>query len=80
MPRDTARRLIATLAHPLNLPQFDPARRRVVNGYTILQPRIGFSLPAARRSRFTRLVAGSLAVGILLVSTVFRLFSHRGKK
>ena len=25
-------------------------------------------------------VAGSLAVGILLVSTVFRLFSHRGKK
>jgi cyclic beta-1,2-glucan synthetase len=62
MPRDTARRLIATLAHPLNYPQFDPARRRVVDGYTILQPRIGFSLPAARRSRFTRLVAGSAGI------------------
>src|SRR5262249_56229028 len=60
--RDTARRRIATLAHPLNLPQFDPAARRVVNGYTILQPRIGFSLPAARRSRFTRLIAGSAGI------------------
>jgi len=62
MPRDTARRLIATLAHPLNHPVYDAKQRRVVNGYTILQPRIGFSLPAARQSRFTRLVAGSAGI------------------
>ena len=30
LPREAARRLVATMAHPLNLPSFDPAGRRVV--------------------------------------------------
>jgi cyclic beta-1,2-glucan synthetase len=62
LPRETASRLIGTLAHPLNAPRFDPALRRVVNGHGVLQPRVSFSLTAARRTRFTRLLAGSAGI------------------
>jgi cyclic beta-1,2-glucan synthetase len=59
MPRDTAGRLIGTLAHPLNRPRFDPALERVVAGYGVLQPRISFHLTAATHSRFAALLATS---------------------
>ena len=47
--------MVGTLAHRLNRPVFDARCRRVVDGYTILQPRVGVSLPSAQRSRFVRL-------------------------
>jgi cyclic beta-1,2-glucan synthetase len=47
LPREVARRLIGTLAHPLNRPRFDPRAGRVVEGYGILQPRVTPSLPTA---------------------------------
>ncbi len=58
LPRDSARLLVGTMAHPLNSPRFDPKRGRVVEGYGILQPRIGITIPSANRSRFSRLFAG----------------------
>jgi cyclic beta-1,2-glucan synthetase len=42
LPRDSARKLIGKMAHPLNAPIID--RGRVVEGYGILQPRIMPSL------------------------------------
>ena len=36
--------------------------RRVVDGYTILQPRVGVSLPSAQRSRFVQLYSGDPGV------------------
>ena len=62
MPREEARRLIGTLAHPLNRPHFDPKTGRVIRGYAILQPRISFHMPAARRSLFTRIWANSAGI------------------
>jgi cyclic beta-1,2-glucan synthetase len=59
LPRETARRMIATLAHPLNQPRFDPERGRVVRGYGVLQPRISLSLRGARASLFSYVFAGS---------------------
>jgi cyclic beta-1,2-glucan synthetase len=61
-PHDSARRLIGTLAHPLNQSRFDPHSGRVVEGYSILQPRISFHLPASQRSRFTRIWIGSAGI------------------
>jgi cellobiose phosphorylase len=58
LPRDAARLMVGTLAHRLNRPVFDVRRGRVVDGYTILQPRVGVSLPSAQRSRFAQLYAG----------------------
>ena len=44
LPRDSARKLIGKLAHPLNAPSIDPTTHRVKEGYGILQPRITPSL------------------------------------
>ncbi len=44
LPRDTVRRLIGKMAHPLNRPRFDAAVGRVVEGYAVMQPRVTPSL------------------------------------
>ena len=55
LPRETAKRLVATLAHPLNVPHLSPDGRKVLRGYTIIQPRVSTSLPSATASTFTRI-------------------------
>lgn len=62
LPRDAARNLAGTMAHPLNRPQFDAAKGVVVEGYGILQPRVGVSLPSAGRSWFVKLFAGDVGI------------------
>jgi cellobiose phosphorylase len=62
LPRDSARKLIGNLAHPLNRPVYDEKRRRVVSGYAILQPRVSISLESAGRSRFSRLASGESGI------------------
>ena len=62
LPRDVARRLVATMAHPLNQPRHDPATGIVTEGYGIMQPRVGVSLPGSRRSWFVRLFAGNAGI------------------
>ena len=59
LPRDTVRRLIGKMAHPLNRPGFDPAAGRVVEGYAVLQPRVTPALPVGREgSLFQRVFSG----------------------
>ena len=56
LPRDAARQLIGTMAHPLNRAHFDATARRVTHGYGILQPRVAMSLPASNGSRYAQLL------------------------
>jgi cyclic beta-1,2-glucan synthetase len=58
LPRDTARRLIGTLAHPLNQPELDPQTRRLTAGYTVLQPRIEIDPASRETTRLASLFAG----------------------
>ncbi|TVQ89787.1 MAG: cyclic beta 1-2 glucan synthetase [Chromatiaceae bacterium] len=62
LPRDAARQMIGTLAHPLNQPVYDPARERVVAGYGILQPRVSVSLPVGPNSHYGRLCGGEVGI------------------
>jgi cyclic beta-1,2-glucan synthetase len=62
LPPRAAWRMIASLAHPLNRPHVDPARRCVTHGYGILQPRLGVSLPQSQSSRFAALFAGEVGL------------------
>ena len=48
LPRDTVRRLIGKMAHPLNRPRFNAEAGRVVEGYGVMQPRVTPSLPVGR--------------------------------
>jgi len=62
LPRDVAKKLIGTIAHPLNRPHFDPAVGRVTEGYGILQPRVSVTMASARGSAFARTYAGHTGV------------------
>ena len=60
LPRDTVRRLVGKMAHVINTPRFDPARRRIVEGYGILQPRVTLALPhGSEGSWFQRVFSGA---------------------
>ncbi len=52
LPRDTAHKLVATMAHPLNKPEYDAARQRVVKGYGILQPGLAEEMPRNGQGRY----------------------------
>lgn len=55
LPRGTAWKMIATLAHPLNHALYHEKEKRVTEGYGILQPRVTVSLPDPRSSFYSRL-------------------------
>jgi len=55
LPRDAARELVGTMAHPLNQPRLDAGGQRVCAGYGILQPRMAASVSGTGRSRYARL-------------------------
>lgn len=52
LPRDTAHKLVATMAHPLNHPVYDPLKQRVVKGYGILQPGLAEKIPRNGQGRY----------------------------
>ncbi|MDP9202491.1 MAG: carbohydrate-binding protein [Gemmatimonadota bacterium] len=58
LPRDVARLLVGTIAHPLNRAQYDSKVGRVTQGYGIIQPRVGVSLTSAHRSYFAAIHSG----------------------
>jgi cyclic beta-1,2-glucan synthetase len=60
LPRDTVRRLIGKMAHPLNRPRFDAAAGRVVEGYAVLQPRVTPSLPVGSEGSLFQRVFSSI--------------------
>ncbi|MFT3790430.1 MAG: glucoamylase family protein [Rudaea sp.] len=58
LPSDAARRLVETMAHPLNRPRLRADGRSVESGYTILQPRVGNLLPPSGSTRYAALFGG----------------------
>ncbi len=58
LPRDAARQLIGIIEHPLNRPQFDAGKKRVTQGYGILQPRVSITMASASGSVFARVYGG----------------------
>ena len=64
LPLDSARRLIATLAHPLNQAEFDPESGAVVAGYTVLQPRVEIKPTSAGQSLFAQVFSGDTGLDL----------------
>jgi len=55
LPRDAAWKLVGLMAHPLNQAVYNEKKKRVVDGYAIIQPRVAISLHGAARTGYTRL-------------------------
>ena len=62
MPPGAARRLVGTLAHPLNRARFEPGCNTPRSGYGILQPRLEVDPDSAGASRFARIFSGDLYI------------------
>jgi hypothetical protein len=74
LPRDTASKMIATLAHPLNRAVLDPVRKVVSEGYGLLQPRVGVSVQSSVKSRLARIYSGQVGYDpyVAAVSDVYQ--------
>jgi cyclic beta-1,2-glucan synthetase len=55
LPRDAAWKMVATMAHPLNKAVYSQKKKRVTEGYTILQPRVSNSLPDNDSTIYTKI-------------------------
>ncbi len=64
LPRGAAHRMVGALAHPLNQAIIDPQTNTVVDGYGILQPRVGVSVQSTARSRLAAIYAGETGFDI----------------
>jgi cyclic beta-1,2-glucan synthetase len=80
LPHATARRMVETLAHPLNQPRFDGAGNIMAGSYTIIQPRVSPTLPSTSASTFSRLFADSVGIDpyTQAVSDVYQDLSGEG--
>ena len=55
---DSAKELVGAMAHILNQPVIDKKRNVVIEGYGLMQPRIGIDLESSRKTVFTKIYAG----------------------
>lgn len=80
LTRDSARKLIGTILHPLNQPYFDKKLGRVTEGYGVLQPRIGISLESSSKSHFSKIFSGYTGIDpyTTAVSEVYQDLFHEG--
>jgi cyclic beta-1,2-glucan synthetase len=80
LTRGGARRLAATLAHPLNQAAFDPETGALLAGYTVLQPRVRVKPTSVNRTLLTRLFAGDLGLDLYTqaVSDVYQDLFQEG--
>ncbi|HME08735.1 MAG TPA: glucoamylase family protein [Bryobacteraceae bacterium] len=80
LPPGAAQRLIGAIAHPLNRAIVDPATNMVVEGYGILQPRIGVSVQSASRSHLANILSGQTGFDIYTraVSDVYQDLYREG--
>jgi cyclic beta-1,2-glucan synthetase len=56
--KGTAHELCGIIAHPLNKAVVDESRSRVIDGYGIIQPKVGVRMENALATRFSKLFAG----------------------
>ncbi|MFO0614121.1 MAG: glucoamylase family protein [Polyangiaceae bacterium] len=62
LPHEIGRRLVATIAHPLNQPIHDPSTGLVIAGHAIVQPRVSAAPTSGRASRWARIQAGNAGI------------------
>jgi len=58
LPRDTAAKMVAAMAHPLNQPILDPSTNMVTEGYALLRPQVAITIDSAQRSWIARIFSG----------------------
>ncbi|HEX6260119.1 MAG TPA: hypothetical protein VFZ51_05660, partial [Woeseiaceae bacterium] len=80
LPTGAAKRLIGTMAHPLNGAVINADTGRVDNGYSIIQPRIEINPATSSASAFARIYAGDVTLDLYThaVSDVYQDLFDQG--
>lgn len=55
---NTVFKLVGAMAHPMNQPVLSKDKRKVIDGYAIMQPRIGIDVLVTNKSQYSQLYAG----------------------
>ena len=58
LPRDSVKKLIGAMAHPLNNPVINYSKKSVSRGYGLMQPRISISILSANKTLFSKIFSG----------------------
>jgi len=58
LPLDAGLESVGAMSHILNAPELSSDKKRVVNGYGIMQPRVALNIESSLKSLFTKLFAG----------------------
>lgn len=71
---NTAKDLVAIMAHPLNRPILDKHQKTVKEGYGLIQPAVGLDIEAANKSIFSKIFGGfgGLDIYTTAVSNVYQ--------
>lgn len=80
LPKDSIRRLVETLAHPLNTAEIDLNTKKVLRGYTIIQPRVSTTYLSANTTWFASLFSDPFGVDPYTnsISDVYQDLFHEG--
>jgi cellobiose phosphorylase len=62
LPIGMAKRMIGTMAHPLNRPVIDNKRGIVIDGYGLMQPRVDFDSENSGRSPVSKIYTGQMGI------------------
>ena len=62
LPMGMAKKLIGTMAHPLNKPVIDSKKGVVIDGYGLMQPRIDFDSESSNASLFSKIYTGQQGI------------------
>lgn len=79
LPKDSAKKLVATIAHPLNAPRLS-AEGSLQRGYTIIQPRVSTNFIQSKHSYFTYLFSDETSSDPYNIATsnVYQDLWHEG--
>lgn len=58
LPRNAAKRLIGTIAHPMQKAKKDDSGKKVISGYGIIQPRISITAESAFKTPYSKISTG----------------------
>jgi len=62
LPRDSAKKLIGAMAHPLNNAVINYSKKKISRGYGLMQPRIGVSILSANKTLFSKIFSGETGI------------------
>ncbi|MDP4177408.1 MAG: glucoamylase family protein [Bacillota bacterium] len=64
LPRDSAKKLIGAMTHPLNKPHYNNSKKKILRGHGLMQPRVSVSIASANKTLFSKIFSGETGIDL----------------